>query len=432
MRRAFTTVLEALFRVLFSYDSFGEENVPAAGAAVVAANHPSYLDPVLLSLPLARPIRFMAWDALFRVPFLRGLMRVFGAFPVDIRRGRGREAYERARALVQSGEVVGVFPEGHRSTTAWMEPRLREGAARLAWETGAVLVPATIAGAYRAWPHFASLPRPARIRVRFHEPIDPVRYRDRPEEEALAALLEELHRRVDRSLLPGVKADLRMSLLYAAPAPRPRAHEIATAAAVALALLAGKAGAWAVVPSAAYLAYLALDARLITQSRLAKWVRNVSPVVLALAAGPSVLAGLGLPPVAAGAAFVAMLAGAMFPYLYARRRTAMTFLRGLLLAFALALAAQALWPDTVGAHVTLAAYAAAFAIGGRSVYWRYAAVLLLAWAIGVPLLVGWSPGLALHLVAGLFAAAAALGAPYPIRDARGSFAATLAPTGTIE
>jgi 1-acyl-sn-glycerol-3-phosphate acyltransferase len=115
----------------------------------------------------------MAWDALFRVPLLGALIRAFGAFPVDTRRGKGREAYERAKALVLSGEVVGLFPEGHRSRTGWMEPQLREGAARLSWETGALLVPATIAGAYRAWPHYQSLPRPARIRVRYHEPSTP-------------------------------------------------------------------------------------------------------------------------------------------------------------------------------------------------------------------------------------------------------------------
>src|SRR4051794_16755964 len=259
MRRILTTLLEALFRVLFTYDSLGQENVPASGPAVVAANHPSYLDPVLLSLQVKRPIRFMAWDALFRVPLLGAFLRAFGAFPVDIRRGKGRDAYERARALVASGEIVGVFPEGQRSRTAWMEPRLREGAARLAWETGARLVPATIAGAYRAWPHFAALPQPARIRVRFHEPIDPGPFRGQAEEEALPALLAELHRRVDRSLLPGVKADLRMSVLYAAPAPAPRAHELAAAIGVALALVGAGGGTWSLLPSAAYLGYLALD-----------------------------------------------------------------------------------------------------------------------------------------------------------------------------
>jgi 1-acyl-sn-glycerol-3-phosphate acyltransferase len=391
--------------------------VPERGPAVVAANHPSYLDPVLLSLQRRRSIRFMAWDALFRVPLLGTLMRAFGAFPVDIRRGRGREAYERAKALVQSGEVVGVFPEGHRSSTAWMEPTLREGAARLAWETGALLVPATIAGAYRAWPHFAALPRPARIRVRFHEPIDPGPYRGQAEEDALPALLAELHRRVDRSLLPGVKADVAMTFLYGGPAPPPRGHEIAAALGAALLLLAARATLWSVVPSFLYLAYLALDHRLIPQSRLAKWVRNVSPVVFLMATGPLLLRGLGAPSVTAGAALVAAVAGALFPYLYARRRTGMTFVRGFVLALGLEAGAQWLWPSALGAHVALPLYAAAFAVGGRTVFWRYAALALLVYAAGVPLWIGWSVGLALHVLAGLAAAAVALAAPYRIRPA---------------
>ena len=135
MRRLVMTFAEALFRVLFTYDCVGEEKIPAEGGVVVAANHPSYLDPVLLSLPVARPIRFMAWEALFRVPLLGPVIRAFGAFPVDVRRGRGREAYARARELVAAGEVVGIFPEGKRSRTGWMEASLREGAARLATQS---------------------------------------------------------------------------------------------------------------------------------------------------------------------------------------------------------------------------------------------------------------------------------------------------------
>jgi 1-acyl-sn-glycerol-3-phosphate acyltransferase len=432
MRRVFTTVIEALFRVVFTYDCLGEENIPAHGPAVVASNHPSYLDPVLLSLQVRRPIRFMAWDALFHVPLLGALIRTFGAFPVDTRRGKGREAYERAKALVQSGEVVGLFPEGHRSRAGWMDTSLREGAARLAWETGAPLVPATIAGAYRAWPYFAALPRPARIRVRYHEPIDPARYRDRPEEEALPALLEELHRRVDRSLLPGVKADLRMMLLYASPAPAPRAHELAAALGVALLLVLRTGRPAVLLGPALYLAYLVLDWRRLAQSRLAKWIRNTSPVVFLLAMGPAVLRALGAPPITAGAALVAVLAGALFPHLYERRQRAMTFVRGMVLAFALEGAAQCLWPSAAGPHAALPLYAALFALGARTVFWRYAAPILLLYAAGAPLLLGWSVGLAVHGAAGLVAAACALAWPYRAGARAASSAATLAPTGPIE
>jgi 1-acyl-sn-glycerol-3-phosphate acyltransferase len=389
MRRVLTTLIEALFRVLFTYDCLGEENLPARGPAVVAANHPSYLDPVLLSLQVRRPIRFMAWEALFRVPLLGALIRTFGAFPVDTRPGKGREAYARAKALVQSGEVVGLFPEGHRSRTGWMEPHLREGAARLSWETGALLVPATIAGAYRAWPHFQALPRPARIRVRYHEAIDPAPYRDQPEEVAAAAL-------------------------------------------VAVVLLGRGAHLLSLLPCIAYLAYLVLDWRTLPQSRLAKWIRNVSPIVFLLAAGPAVLRALGSPPLAARAALVAVVAGSLYPYLYARRRTAMTFLRGAVIAFALEGAAQLLWPSPAGPHAALALYAAAFAIGARSVFWRYAATVLLVYAIVAPMFIGWSVGLSLHLLAGLLAAAIALAFPYRVRASGASSASSLAPPQPIE
>jgi 1-acyl-sn-glycerol-3-phosphate acyltransferase len=431
MRRIFTTFLEALFRVLFTYDCLGEENVPARGPAVVASNHPSYLDPVLLSLQVPRPIRFMAWDALFRVPLLGALIRTFGAFPVDTRRGKGREAYEKARTLVLAGEVVGLFPEGQRSSTGWMEASLREGAARLAWETGAPLVPATIAGAYRAWPSFAALPQPARIRVRYHEAIDPARYRALPEEQALPALLDELHRRVDRSLLPGVKADLRTMLLYASPAPPPRGHEIAAALGVAILLAVRTSAPASLLWPALYAAYLLLDWRRLAQSRLAKWIRNTSPLVFLAAAGPEVLRALGAPPVVAGAALLSVLAGALFPHLYERRHRAMTFVRGMALAFALEAAAQCLWPSPVGPHAALPMYSALFALGARTVFWRYSGPILLLYAVGAPLLLGWSVGLAVHYAAALAAAACALAMPYGARPTASS-AGTLAPAGPIE
>src|SRR5205823_1621249 len=107
------------------------------------------------------------------------------------------------------------------------------------------------------------------------------------EEEALPALLGELQRRVDRSLLPGVKADLRMAFLYASPAPAPRAHEWAAAALLAGALAAFGQAVAGLLLATVYLGYLVLDARVVGQSRLVKWIRNASPIVLLLAAGPA-------------------------------------------------------------------------------------------------------------------------------------------------
>jgi 1-acyl-sn-glycerol-3-phosphate acyltransferase len=403
MRQALLTFFEALFRVLFSYDCRGEQHVPARGAAVVASNHPSYLDPILLSLQVDRPIHFMAWDALFRIPLLGAMLRHLGAFPVDIRKGKGREAYDRAKALIEDGEIVGIFPEGKRSQTGWMEPALREGAARLSWETGAPLVPATISGAFRAWPHFQSLPKPARIRVRFHEPVDPASYRSLPEEEALGALLAELRRRVERSLLPGVKADLRMNVLYRMPAPWPRAHEWLPPLALALLVFWKTRTLLTVAPAYAYLGYLLLDYFLIPQRRILKWVRNASPVVFLLGFGPVVLRSLGLPPVAAPDALGAMVAGAFFPYLYEHGTTALGFVRGVVVAAFLEIAALTLAPTPLGPHLALLAFAAAYAWERRTVFWRYAVPVLLIYLAVLVRFAGGGMELLPHVGAGLVA-----------------------------
>jgi 1-acyl-sn-glycerol-3-phosphate acyltransferase len=396
-------MIEAVFRILFSYDCIGEELLPNRGGGIVAANHPSYLDPILLSLQVRRPIRFMAWDALFRVPLLGSLIRAFGAFPVDTTRGRGRSAYETARDLVLDGEIVGLFPEGRRSQSGWMAPTLREGAARLALETGAPLFPATIVGAFRAWPHFRALPRPARIKVRFHEPIDPRPYRDLPESEAVAALLAELVRRVDRTLMPGVKADRRMDALYRGSAPWPLFHEYAPA--FALAIL----GFWktrsfvTVAPAYVYLAYLLADTLVIPQRRIVKWFRRGLTPFLLMVWGSALLVPLGLPAVPAASALLALVAAALFPYLYTRAVVSLAVLSGFSVASLLAFAALYLAPSGLGPHVLFPVYLAAFALDARSVFWRWSVPLLLAWAVLVPVALGGGIELLLHALFGLVA-----------------------------
>jgi 1-acyl-sn-glycerol-3-phosphate acyltransferase len=413
LRSALVSLLDALFRVLFSYECEGEANLPASGPAVVAANHPSYLDPILLSIRSRRPIRFMAWDALFRVPLLGPLMRALGAFAVDVRPGHGREAYARAKALIEGGELVGLFPEGRRSRSGWLEPALREGAARLAWETGAPLVPATIAGAFRAWPQHRTLPHPARIRVRFHEPIDPGPWRGRPEDQALPALLALLRQRVERSLLPGVKADLRMNVLYGRPSPWPRWHEFLPALAAAVAVFWKTRDLMAVAPAYGYVAYVLVDHLFIPQGRLVKWLRNASPIAFGLGYWPVLTGALGLPATPAERALAAMALGALFPYLYERGTTALGFIRGFVLALALEAAALFVAPNGLGPHVALPLYAASFAWQRRTVYSAYAASVLLLWALLVPhLLGGLDLSLVPHAMAGLLAWLVTSLAPY--------------------
>jgi 1-acyl-sn-glycerol-3-phosphate acyltransferase len=406
IRGGLLAVLEALFRVLFTYECVGEEKLPATGGAIISANHPSYLDPILLSLQVKRPILFMAWDALFRVPLLGSLIRLFGAFPVDVRPGRGLDAYARAKQHVLDGDLVGIFPEGKRSRAGWLEPELRGGAARLALETGAPLYPATIRGAFRAWPYFRALPAPATIHVRYHDPIDPAAYASLPRAEATDALLAELRRRVEVTLLPGVKADRKIDELYRTSAPWPRLAEAMPALGLAL-FVFWKTRSFAVVwPCYGYIGYLLLDLLLVPQRRLTKWIRNGSAAAFTIAYVIYVLPSLGRPAPLAAAALAALMAGAGFPYLYDRGRTALGFVQGLTLATLAALGAQFYAPTPLGLHAALPLFCAAYAWDTRSVFWRYSAPILGAYGVLIPIWLGGGLELLPHAIAGLLAWAA--------------------------
>jgi len=410
-------ILRALFRFFFIYECRGQTNMPLTGPAVVASNHPSYLDSVLLSIGVRRPIRFMAWEGLFRVPLLGWVIRSFGAFPVNPAKGKGREAYEKAKALVKAGKVVGIFPEGHRSTAGRLEPTLKEGAARLARETGAPLLPATITGAYRAWPHFRSLPRPARIRVRFHAPIHPGSYVHLREEEAIDAMMAEWRRRVERTLHPGARADQRISTLYRGKAPGLRAYELLMVVAVSV-LLWVRSGSWMYqIAPVAYLTYLVCDSTIIPQRRLVRWLRNTSPLTFILTFGPAVLEALGLPEVPATHALTATLIGAMVPYFYERLQMGLGYMRGLVAASLFELAALHVAPTGLGPHVALPFYAAAYAAWQKTVFWRSAVPLLGLYAVAASWYMGGREELLPHGLAAL--AAWAVGALFPYRLPRG-------------
>ena len=153
---------------VFRLHAEGVENVPKEGGVVLAANHVSNFDPWPLGVPLFphRYLRFMAKAELFWWP-LGPLIRSGGAFKV--RRGEGDvQAIEHAIELVREGHVVVMFPHGTRQRKGLVkkyQPRSHTGAARIALEAGAPLVPAAIVGTDR-------LLRLGQLRVRYGEPIE--------------------------------------------------------------------------------------------------------------------------------------------------------------------------------------------------------------------------------------------------------------------
>jgi 1-acyl-sn-glycerol-3-phosphate acyltransferase len=186
-------------RLFFQVRFAGVEHVPQAGPVVLAPNHVSYMDPVLVTIPLHRPLHYMTLEPFFRVRGLGVLIRWCRAFPVR-EDELDRPAIRTAMRVLREGDALVIFPEGGRSPDGRLQP-FRPGAFRLALQADAPVVPVTISGAHAAWPAHRRLPRPARITVTYHAPLG---RKDLPGEADRAAQAESMaalaRRRIESAL----------------------------------------------------------------------------------------------------------------------------------------------------------------------------------------------------------------------------------------
>jgi 1-acyl-sn-glycerol-3-phosphate acyltransferase len=158
-------------RIYFRMEFEGVENVPQIGAMIVAPNHVSYLDPIWVSIPIERPLRYMTWDKMTRLPLLGPLMRTYGAFPVNVDKGRGdRAALRHSLEHLRAGGSLMIFPEGARTRNGKLMP-FKPGVIRLALDTDVPIVPVTIIGGYEAYSPHHVIPRPYKLKIVYHEPI---------------------------------------------------------------------------------------------------------------------------------------------------------------------------------------------------------------------------------------------------------------------
>ena len=195
--RAVIRTALGLFRALdFRITLEGAEHIPSSGGAVVAANHVSYFDFMLVgyaALP-DRLVRFMAKKSVFDNKVSGPLMRSMHHIPVD--RRAGASAYAAAVRALRDGELVGVFPEATISEAFTPIP-MKSGAARMAIDAGVPIVPVVTWGAHRLWTKNRKprLQRHVPVTIRAGEPIVPA-----PGDDAAALtarLAETLTRMID-------------------------------------------------------------------------------------------------------------------------------------------------------------------------------------------------------------------------------------------
>jgi putative phosphoserine phosphatase/1-acylglycerol-3-phosphate O-acyltransferase len=215
------------------FDIGGTHNIPRSGPGILVANHRSYFDVMSIIQMMrhtSRTGRILAKREVLDTPVVGGLAAALGAIPVDRGEG-GTESFDRAAAALAAGELVCLLPQATIPRgRAFFDPVLKgkTGAARLAAQTRAPVIPFGIWGSERVWPRSSRLPdvtnvlHPPTVRIRVGPPVD-LKYRSaaadtrrimaaiseclpRQAREPYEPTAEELRRTYPGGRLPGERA----------------------------------------------------------------------------------------------------------------------------------------------------------------------------------------------------------------------------------
>ncbi|MCH0565603.1 MULTISPECIES: 1-acyl-sn-glycerol-3-phosphate acyltransferase [unclassified Streptomyces] len=174
-------VLGPVMRLMFRPQVEGAEHIPGDGPVILAGNHLTFIDSMILPLVCDRQVLFIGKDEYVTGKGLKGrLMAWFftgvGMIPVDRDGGRGGvAALMTGRRVLEEGRVFGIYPEGTRSPDGRLY-RGRTGIARLTLMTGAPVVPFAMIGTDKIQPGGSGMPRPHKVTVRFGPAMEFSRY----------------------------------------------------------------------------------------------------------------------------------------------------------------------------------------------------------------------------------------------------------------
>jgi 1-acyl-sn-glycerol-3-phosphate acyltransferase len=170
-------IVPPLLRAIWRPHVIGLENLPRSGPLILASNHQSFIDSVVIPAVTPRPVNFLAKSDYFEGRGIKGRLVkewfvTFGAMPVDRDDSRAALAsLDTALGVLAEGGAFGIYPEGTRSRDGRLY-RGRTGVAQLALTSGAPVVPVGLIGTDRLQPVGSNRPRLVRVTVKFGEPID--------------------------------------------------------------------------------------------------------------------------------------------------------------------------------------------------------------------------------------------------------------------
>ena len=175
----------ALFKVLWRPVVVGREHIPPDGPVILASNHLSFIDSIVIPLSVSRRVVFLAkaeyWEGRSLASLPRRLFfRTFDAVPVQRVQQRDAQAsLDLARQVLARGDAFGIYPEGTRSRDGRLY-RGRTGVGWLSMAADAPVVPVGLVGTDRVQPIGATVPRLRRVRIAFGPPVRPEDYADLP------------------------------------------------------------------------------------------------------------------------------------------------------------------------------------------------------------------------------------------------------------
>ena len=171
-----------LIHAIYKVEVKGIENIPENGAVIVAANHVSFVDPLIVGGMIRRPVRFVMYHKIFQIPVLKFIFKTGKAIPIAARHENPEileQAYQRIHEVITEGDVLGIFPEGQITSDGEISP-FKKGVEKIVSQQPVAVVPMALCN---LWGSLFSGSDPlhkrrpykfrARIELRIGQPIPP-------------------------------------------------------------------------------------------------------------------------------------------------------------------------------------------------------------------------------------------------------------------
>ena len=132
-----------LIHTIYKVEVRGIEKIPESGAVLVAANHVSFVDPLIIGGIIRRPVRFVMYHKIFQIPVLKYIFKAGRAIPIASRKESPEildAAYQQIHEVIAAGDVLGIFPEGGITTSGEINT-FKKGVEKIVSEQPVTVVP---------------------------------------------------------------------------------------------------------------------------------------------------------------------------------------------------------------------------------------------------------------------------------------------------